>query len=148
MARVETSLCEKKRSAPFSQNPFVGDKRDLLLFFFREAGYRQSHSIPRIIISKQDSIVSNNFPIIAEVLIYIFLFVAGIEINQVGRDSVIAKPQGGDGSRLRKRNDPALQSLMTDIGEELIINGRIAMSKLQAQISLWIGLICPEFQGA
>ena len=107
---------ERKRSAPFSQNPFVGDERDLLLFFFREAGYRQSHSIPRVIVSEKDAVFREDFPIIAEVLIHIFLFMAGIEINHVGGDSVIAKPQGCDGSRLRKRNDPVLQCLMTDIG--------------------------------
>ena len=59
-----------------------------------------------------------------------------------------SEPQRGSGGGLREGHDAVLKPLMADVGEELVIHGRIAVLEREALISLGIIVIRPEFQRA
>ena len=54
--------------------------------------HREPHAIPRVIISEKDPVHPEDIPVIAKILVHIFLFVTRIDINHIRRDPIIAEP--------------------------------------------------------
>lgn len=113
----------------FLHEPFVSDrlKREALFFCKLVCGADDSVPLPAPVVPEQHATLAQDRPVGLKVRVDVVLVMAGVNIDEV-RDNIFAlEVPAGDHGRVGKRDDESLQTGVRHVGEEIVVQGWVAV---------------------